>query len=60
MDYYNNETFWASGQPDKQSGTSKVSCVAYRKGGKNSYLWHLYRPEECAGPAVVNVCEMPM
>ncbi|KAK8395892.1 hypothetical protein O3P69_005783 [Scylla paramamosain] len=60
VDYYNNETFWASGQPDKQSGTSKVSCVAYRKHGKNSYAWHLYRSEECAGPAVVNVCEMPI
>ncbi|XP_045125261.1 uncharacterized protein LOC123512751 isoform X2 [Portunus trituberculatus] len=60
VDYYNNETFWASGQPDKQSGTSKVSCVSYKKNGKNSYAWHLYRAEECAGPAVVNVCEMPI
>lgn len=58
--YYNNKTFWAEGQPDKQSGSSKSSCVAYRRSGKNSYAWHFLPSERCFGPAVINVCEIPI
>ncbi|KAK3855977.1 hypothetical protein Pcinc_037653 [Petrolisthes cinctipes] len=60
LDYY-NQTYWASGQPDKQSGANYHSCVAYMKGGRNAYNWHLLPYRQCSGDEyTVNVCELPI
>lgn len=60
VEYYNNETYWADGQPDKQGDLDGYNCVAYKKTNTNAYSWHLISSQLCLGKYAVNVCELPM
>ncbi|XP_042214596.1 uncharacterized protein LOC121861101 [Homarus americanus] len=57
---YYNESYWAQGQPDKQSKLDDRSCVAYMKTNINSYSWYLLPAEDCSDRNVLTVCELPI
>ncbi|XP_071521624.1 LOW QUALITY PROTEIN: uncharacterized protein [Panulirus ornatus] len=59
-EYYNNETYWADGQPDKKGDVDDYNCVAYKKTNINAYSWHLLPSQICLGQYAVNVCELPI